>query len=464
MKNYQDIINDNNLVIVEENITQKKKYFQEINKEAILHMKKTRIVKNASLKKPQITIYHYGQYKYFDENKEKYCFITENLPNITGKRRYDNDTILLSVNPVLKNEMTISYASNYAKENFHLTCVSSTIWHWVGIVDISKESKKEIEEKTDTNFSGHLSIDEVYDNKDGIIITTDPVKDLIMSTEICKGKPNNEMIKNELKKLKNRGLEVKTCTRDASPLYINTIQAVFINVLLQICIFHLIKNMIKYFLDWHREIRNQIKTKKLPRGLKVTGNKLKQFLFRKRTLFVKRNLSKEESQIVNKIIDAMPEFKKLRNKYLQFLSIFDSSNIEEAEKKYWHFISDPVVNEKMPKLSKQFIKHFSNKEVFTYLLFDKSIWKKIRTTNHTERTNRKFRKKQKTHYRIRSEKRREKLVMLMFYFHNYKSLKVDSELKIIILKHENKFYILFFSDIEFLSKILINKSISSRTS
>ena len=455
MKKYQNITNDNNLdVIVEVNLTQKKKYFQEINKEVVLHKKKMRIIKNANLKCRKYTIYYYGQYKYFDESKEKYCFITEKLPNVTGKHRHDNDTILLSVKPVLKSEMTISYASNYAKENFNLTCVPSTIWHWVGAIDIDNESKFEIEEQTKQNFSGHLSIDEVYDNKDGIIFTTDPVKDLIISSKICDGKPNNEIIENELNQLKNKGFNAITCTKDGSPLYMNTITKVFINILLQICIFHLIKNMIKYFLDWHRKIRDEVKTNFLPRGLKSYGKKIKQYLFRKRCLFVKRDLSEDELNIIKNICFAIPEFKLLRNKYLKFLSIFDSDNIKEASKKYWLFVSDPIINEKMPDLIKQIIKHYKNNELFTYLLFDKNIRKKIRTTNHTERTNRKFRKKQKTHYRIRNKFRRQRMIMFMYYFYNYKSLGIKNKLNLIILKSNYYCYIIIFSDYEFLSNFM----------
>ncbi|NLI55861.1 hypothetical protein GX420_02585, partial [bacterium] len=414
-----NIINDNNIVVIEKDYISKTKYFQEINAEAVLHKKKIRIVQNANLEKKQYTIYHIGQYKYFDSEKNRYRYITDKIEGVTGKRHYDDETIIRAVKPVLENKMTISDASNYAKENYHLRSVPSTIWNWAGIIEITKESKKEIENETKSRFSGHIGIDEVYDNEDGIIFITDLVNNTIISSKICEGKPDNKIIEEELKNIINNGFTPVSCTKDGSPLYINTITKVFIDISIQTCIFHLIKNLIKYFMDWHRRIRSELKIKSLPRGLKCSGNKLKQFLFKKRTLFVKRNLKEKEEIEINKIMEALPEFKRLRNKYLKFLSIFDSQNIDEAEKKYWLFISDPIVNEKLPNLVKQLKKHFDNKELFSYMLFDKSIWTKIRTTNQTERTNRKFRKKQKTHYRIRSKIRREKLIDFMYYFHNH---------------------------------------------
>jgi hypothetical protein len=75
-------------------------------------MRKIRIIQNANLEKPKFTIYHYGQFKYFDNNEQKYCYITEKLPDVTGKRRYDDATIIRSVKPVIKDEMTIHYASD----------------------------------------------------------------------------------------------------------------------------------------------------------------------------------------------------------------------------------------------------------------------------------------------------------------------------------------------------------------
>ncbi len=129
MKKYKEIINDNSFIIVENDLTSKAKFFQEINAIATLHKKKSRIIQNASLDKPQFTIFHYGQYKYFDERNQKYRFITERLPCVTGKRRYDDKTILLVVKPILENEMSISCVSNYTRENFSLKSVSSTIWN-----------------------------------------------------------------------------------------------------------------------------------------------------------------------------------------------------------------------------------------------------------------------------------------------------------------------------------------------
>ncbi len=94
-------------------------------------------------------------------------------------------------------------------------------------------------------------------------------------------------------------------------------------------------------MDWHRRIRSELKIKSLPRGLKCSGNKLKQFLFKKRT-----------------------------------------------------------------------------------------------------------------HYRIRSKIRREKLIGFMYYFHNHNALKLNSKIKFVIVKANNCIIIIIFSNYKFFSKYL----------
>lgn len=422
-------------------LIESEKYFSEIDKTARLHKRKTRTIKIADLNGPRFIRYHIGQYKYFSEKEGRYKYITEQVPKTIGKMRHDKSTVIKVVEPVLRNEMTIDYASKQGRNLLNLTTVPSTIWRWIGRIEIDEQAYEMMEKKTLESFSGHASVDEVYDDGDGIIFITDPVKDLILSGKLMNGKPKLDDVKEEFTKIQERGIEIKTCTKDGSPLYVYSIQMIFMLVMLQTCIFHLMKNLIKSFMKWHREIRKQIKNSNLPRGAKTQGRKLKQFVFRTRYLFVKRELTENENKIVDNIIKAYPDFGELRRLYLKLIHLFDSDDIIEATRRFWDFMAEPLVAEKMPDLHKQLMYHYNRKELFTYLLFDESIRKQIRTTNHTERVNRKLRKKQKTHYRIRKTSRREKMLRFTIYFHNMTALGLDDS--IILL-----FFLLFSSMIQ----------------
>jgi hypothetical protein len=412
--------------IVEEiNLIEKYKYFPEVNAVGQLNKRKQRRINVANLDDKKVILYHFGQYKYTDPYTGKTKYITEKLPNVSGKMRHDLSTVVKSVLPVLKNEMTIKYAASQARQLLNLTVVPSTIWFWIDKIDINEHSYQAMESRVIEKSSGHASVDEVYDNGDSIIFITDPVSNTILSGSLTEGKPDNDNILQELTALKGKGFDLKTCTRDGSPLYINTIKSVFPLVLLQICIFHLIKNCLKYFLNWHRRLRQELKTSSLPRGQKGNGKSLKKFLFKNRCLFVKKELTHKEKERMEKIIEAYPSFGKLRMLYLRFMAIFDSQSFVEAEKRLWDFLAEPIIGKELAGLQKQLLKYHTKNELFTYLLYDKEIWTKIRTSNHTERINRKFRKKQKTHYRIRKTMRRKKMIRFMIYFQNMSVLGFD---------------------------------------
>ncbi len=420
---------DNEEVVI---LYEKEKYIPEVKKICKLHKIKIRKVKVACLERERVIKYYVGQYKYYDDASGKIKYITEKIPNVTGKYRHDNETIFMAVEHTIKNEMTISYASKYSRDTLNLTTSVSTIWRWIGIIDIEVEAYKKMEEKVLENFSGHVSVDEVYDGGDGIVILTDPIRDTILSADLVENNVKNDNIVEIFTKLKTKGKEVKNCVRDGSPLYVNTISSIFINVLLQTCIFHLLKNCLKHFMDWHKKLRRETKQIKVGKKKNSKGKKLKQFLYRTRYLFVKKDLSLEERDKLKCIIDAYPRFRILRYLFLKLMRIFSSVSLGEAERRYWDFIIDPAVNDYIPKVADLLKKYYDKNELFTYLLFDKSIRKKIRSSNHTERKNRRFRKKQKTHYRIRKTDRRVKMLRFMVYFNNIKALGLSGRIKVVL--------------------------------
>ena len=340
--------------------------------------------------------------------------------------------------------MTIKDGAEYGRDNLNLSTVTSTLWHWLQIVDIKEEAYEEMRAKTREKLSKKVSVDEVYDNGDAILIVTDPVKDLILLAHLYERKLTNADIVSDFTVLKEKGIEIECCTRDASCLYQNTLQQVFGNIALQLCIFHFIKKANKQFLNWHKKIRQELKEKSLPRGLQGAGTRIKKYLFQKRCLFVKEKLNLKEKQILSNINQAIPAFGRLRELYLRFKHIFKAENVSQAENRLWDFIAEPDINEFLPKLQKQILKYHQKNELFTYLHYNKEIWTKIRTSNHTERVNRKFRKKQKTHYRLRKIKSRKKLLRCMLYFHNAKSLKLNYQQQLIVNPNHNYLPLLLF--------------------
>jgi hypothetical protein len=401
---------------------EKYKYLPSLGKTGTLHKVKTRTIYKADLEAEVILKYQLGQYRYFDEISGKDCYYTEPIPGVIGKKRHTNKTILQATEPAIRDEMSLKASAEQARNLLHLKTVPSTIWKWTDIIEIDEKSRKEIEQKTLEAFSGHTCVDEVYEGKNAVVFITDPVTDTILLGTPIDGSVTNDVIIGEFKKLKEKNLDVKSVTRDGSPLYMNTIQTVFLLVCLQICVFHLIKTCLKYFMNWHKKIRQEMKTEEVVRGMKGSARKLKDYIFRHRTLFVKKFLTGAERKIAKTLMEAFPEFYQIRRLFLKLMRMFSAVSLKEATRRYWDFIAEPDVGEKLGHLGDLLQKHFDRNELFVYLTFDPSIRKAIRTSNHVERTNRKFRKKQKTHYRIRKPERKAKMIELMIYFYNSKSL------------------------------------------
>ncbi len=200
--------------------------------------------------------------------------------------------------------------------------------------------------------------------------------------------------------------------------------------------------MCSLLFKWLKKIRDKIEVPKLKRGrkkkgedsVKVNTNKsIKQDLFRNRYLLLKKKLSLKEKSKLKEYYTLFPELKELRRLYLLLKRIFICVSIDGAIKRYTNFITNKSALEHIPKVVDKLKLSYERRSLFSYLHFDKSIHSKIRTSNHTELINRKFRKKQKTHYRIKKLENKIRMLKRMMYFHNWRSLYGDSYLIVTVL-------------------------------
>jgi hypothetical protein len=411
------------------------------------HMTKIRKpIRHASLDQPTFTQYITAQYTFIHPVTNKRSYYTPPLPNVIGIKRHDTDTILCSVEPVLRNEMTYVAAARQGRNTHNLSIVPGTISKWVNQMDVDEKAFNELQQQVIDRCSGHLSIDEVYDDE-GTIITTDPVNDTILHISTHAEPITNEIIESHLQEIKDMGIQPESFTKDGSPLYVNTIHRIFgLWILLQTCLFHLIKSCIKEYCGWMKAIRDEIEIPKMKRGRKKKGDsnipdgnpykKLKQRLFRLRYAILRLHVSKEERKDLREVFQDFPDLKKVRGCFLLLKRVLQSPTLEEGEKRYHSFINNPMIQTYLPDVIKKLSLPYSRGELFTYLQYGKAIHKKIRTTNHTERTNRKFRKKQKTHYRIRKYENKIKMLRFMQYFHNFQAIygkKLDFVIALFIL-------------------------------
>jgi hypothetical protein len=215
------------------------------------------------------------------------------------------------------------------------------------------------------------------------------------------------------KVLTSRELKLFGITSDASSLYTEPVKTVFPGVRHQICEFHVKKEINKAVLKAVTQVRRELektKTKRNTRGRPTTKEEKAiigkneridakiSALFKNRYLFVQKELSASERKTFLEITKGFPELRKLR----EF--------VEEVYRLYDRRCKRTTALEKLKKLRERLkrfeglskvLKKLESPTVDRSLVFldDKKL---PSTSNAVERGNRRFRKMQKTVYRVRA--------------------------------------------------------------
>ena len=223
-----------------------------------------------------------------------------------------------------------------------------------------------------------------------------------------------------------RGLSLQGVTTDGSNLYPEPIKDVFPGVRHQICVFHVLKEINKAILKAVTSVRRDLKktkTKRTKRGRptaaedKRTVRKNERIdakitaLFENRFLFVQKTLSKKERETLREITKGFPELRKLREIMEEVYRLFDrrctmGTALEKLRKlrervRRFKDLSKALSKLESPTLPKSLL-----------FLCDKQL---PSTSNAVERGNRRFRKMQKTVYRIRTKSHIENRIALDMY-------------------------------------------------
>jgi hypothetical protein len=221
-------------------------------------------------------------------------------------------------------------------------------------------------------------------------------------------------------------LTLQGVTTDGSSLYPEPIKEVFPGVRHQICVFHVLKEINKAILKAVTSVRRDLKktkTKRTKRGRPTTKEDKAAIrrneridakvtaLFENRFLFVQKTLTKKERETLQEITKGFPELRKLREIMEEVYRLFDrrctiGTALEKLRKlrervRRFKDLSKALSKLESPTLEKSLL-----------FLCDKQL---PSTSNAVERGNRRFRKMQKTVYRVRTKTHIENRIALDMY-------------------------------------------------
>jgi len=267
------------------------------------------------------------------------------------------------------------------------------------------------------NFSGYIAVDEVYDGRFCILSLVDNRTYKRLMFRVLEKSPTSEDILELFQSfraiLERRGLTLHGITTDGSALYTEPVQTVFPGVWHQICEFHVKqevnKSVIKVVAQT-RQALTRMKVKRPKRGRPSTSEEKSIVrkneriqskigaLFEHRYLFVQKKLSAKERRTFLEITRGMPELRTLRESVEAVYCLYDRRCCRATALRKLHQLRRKL--KRFTGLSQR-LKKIESPTLDRSLFFldDKKL---PSTSNAVERSNRRFRKMQKTVYRVRT--------------------------------------------------------------
>ena len=269
-----------------------------------------------------------------------------------------------------------------------------------------------------SDFSGYIAADELYDGPFCILSIVDNRTFKRLLYQVLDHDPTHKVIEAFFGRfhaaLKTRGLALKGITTDGSALYPEPIATVFGQVPHQLCTFHVLKEVTKAVLGAVAKLRKGLAAAapKLGRGRPASkaarraARRKKRIeqkvgdLFEHRYLFVRRHLTDSERKTLTRITRGQPQLRSLRGLMEEVYRLFDRR------------CRTATALAKLAKLRAR-LRRFGRLRKALKKLFAPGLEKALvfldekllgSTSNAVERGNRRYRKMQKTVYRVRTRR------------------------------------------------------------
>jgi hypothetical protein len=266
-------------------------------------------------------------------------------------------------------------------------------------------------------FSGYVAADELYDGPFCILSAVDNRCYKRILYEVLDHDPTHDDIRAFLRRLAMalaaRDLSLFGVTTDGSALYPEPLKEVFGEVPHQICTFHIVAEVVKAVLGAVTSARKGLAAQqpKLRRGrpstpaAKQAARTKKRLetqraaLFTHRYLFVQRHLNKTDRKTLWRVSRGLPQLHALRAVMEQVYALFDRRCRTQTALAKLATLRRRLL--RFPQVGKTLKKLFSpTLEKALTFLDDKLL---PSTSNAVERGNRRYRKMQKSVYRVRTQ-------------------------------------------------------------
>jgi len=264
-------------------------------------------------------------------------------------------------------------------------------------------------------FSGYLAADEVYDGPFCVLAIVDNHSFQRLACRVLDHDPNQRDVRKFFAQFKAhldaKGLKVRGITTDGSSLYPDVIAELFPEAAHQVCQFHVLKEITKAVLRAVAKVRKELKAKQPPlgRGRPSKANRAQTLkakriqrriadLFDHRHLFVQHQRTAAKGKSFQRLTRGLPHLRTLRQIMDEVYRLFDRRCRTET------------ALDKLARLRRR-VRRFKQVGRTLNKLFTPNLQKALTflddqllpaTSNAVERSNRRFRKAQRSIYSVRT--------------------------------------------------------------
>jgi hypothetical protein len=322
---------------------------------------------------------------------------------------------------VIKYKLSFGGAASLAQDLLHLSeLADTTVMRWFREKGGTVDSIGHLAHCAAV-FSGEMAIDEVYDGNIYVIRVTDPLNGLEIATRLGKGSPTETDVRDFLLELRNLGFSPKLVVTDGSPLYPTVLAEVFPDAEHQRCKFHFMQgvnqSLNKVFWEAYHAMPQP---RKRPRGRPKKRGRPRKDKYKKENLDVVRKchwlilkrggvddngkprFSEREQQDLDAGLRLCPPLRELRRLVEAFHQLVGPTTTSHAlaEERRQAILNDPGF--KALTGTEAVLRQLADNDLFARLTRYLDFENADSTSNHAERENREFRKRQGSHYKLRT--------------------------------------------------------------
>ena len=356
----------------------------------------------------------------------KECFAPE-LDFVENSGRFTKRTKQKAIASVTEDGVPISRVPQRMWRDFHVRVVKSTVHDWVHAEAEADLGEAEYTQWVVARFSGVVGIDEVHvrdekGNKQYLVVAVDPINDRTILFDLLDSN-DSVALQGFLEKLKEMGIDPLVIITDMWDAYRTALAEVFPDAAHQLCVFHVIKNVMKHtnkaMLAYRRELPKETKEQKAIRS--------ELWDFRYPLLKASPKLTDKQRDRVEDTLRAHQGTVLAETYYCKeaILALFRESQTKEGARSRRDMIVERFGN--VPELDK--VINLIRGEAFEHMIVYLDYENLDKTNNDAERTNRVYQKGEKVRYRARTTRTRLNYVRLQARQRNQRSVHRKDRLK-----------------------------------